>query len=67
MNPISLLCFPLLVVSCSFGQQAESIQQPPSLHQVMSRAMESTQPVSQHELLTDLAGDWSYVILMSMP
>ena len=67
MNPISLLYVPLLVVSCSFGQQMDSMQQPPSLHQVMSRAMESTQPVSQHELLTDLAGEWSYVTLMSMP
>ena len=67
MNRISLLCFPLLLVSYSFGQQPESIEKPPSLHEVMARAMQSTQPVSQHQLLADLVGDWSYVIMMSMP
>ena len=67
MNRISLLSFPLLIVSCAFGQEPGQIGQPPSLHEVMAKAMESTQPVSQHELLMDLVGDWSYVTMMSMP
>ena len=67
MKRISMLCLPFLVVSCAFGQASKASDPPPSLHQVMARAMKSTHPVSQHELLADLSGEWSYVILMSMP
>ncbi|MED5507527.1 MAG: DUF1579 family protein [Planctomycetota bacterium] len=40
---------------------------PPSLHEVMAQAMRSTQPTPEHALLTDLVGEWSYVLQMSMP
>ena len=67
MHPFAILALPLLLVPCALGQQGEPNSSPPSLHEVMAQAMQSTQPVSQHELLHEMVGDWSYVMLMSMP
>ncbi|MAJ46895.1 MAG: hypothetical protein CBC35_06440 [Planctomycetes bacterium TMED75] len=67
MHRLVILSLPLLLVQCVFAQQAVRDTAAPTLHEVMARGMESTQPVLQHELLHDMVGEWSYVTLMSMP
>ena len=66
MYRLAILSLPLLLVPCALGQQAQP-DLVPTLHEVMAQGMQSTQPVSQHELLHDMVGEWSYVTLMSMP
>ena len=66
MYRLAILSLPLLLVPCALGQQAQP-DSVPTLYDVMAQGMKSTQPVSQHELLHDMVGEWSYVTLMSMP
>lgn len=58
----------LLLIPCSiaFGQDKEGGRND-SLGAMMSVAMEASKPLPQHELLRRLAGEWTYVIEMTMP
>ena len=58
----------LLLIPCSIalGQDKEGGRNN-SLGAMMSMAMEASKPLPQHELLRRLAGEWTYVIEMTMP
>lgn len=58
----------LLLAPCAiaFGQDHES-DRTNSLGAMMSSAMKSTKPLPEHDRLRRLAGEWSYVMEMTMP
>ena len=62
-----MLPLALLVCSSTLAQSDSSSQETPSLHQMMAEAMKSTAPMPEHDLLRKLAGDWTYVVEMTMP
>jgi hypothetical protein len=52
-------------LSTALAQDGEA--QPMSLGDMMSAAMKTTEPLPQHDLLRGLAGEWTYVLEMTMP
>lgn len=59
----------LLVIPCAatLAQDKADQQAAPSLNDMMSTAMQTTKPLPEHDRLRQLAGDWTYVVEMTMP
>ena len=62
------LSLPVLILACTPCIHAQDADpNAPRLSDMMSVAMEASQPLPEHDLLRGLVGDWNYVIEMTMP
>lgn len=62
----SLTCAALICSNVG-GQDSQLTQEPPSLNQTMSEAMATTKPLAEHDMLRKLAGNWTFVVEMTVP